>query len=421
MGDKKYNPYENMLAVLRKAGENLHLDHSQYVEFEYPEREIKVSLPIRMDDGSVRVFEGYRVQHSSMRGPFKGGIRFRPDVNEDEVKALAAWMTLKCAVADIPYGGGKGGITVDPKELSEGELERLTRRYAAAISPVIGPESDIPAPDVNTNGETMALIMDTYSMMKGHPVPGVVTGKPIAVGGSLGRTEATGRGVMIAVDEAMKKLGMSKKECRVAVQGFGNVGGIAARLMSENGWTVVAVSNSSGTLYRASGLDVAAVQKFLDENPGKKLKDYHADGVEHLDSKAVLTLDAEILIPAALEDQITADNANDIKAKLIVEGANGPTTVEADDILEKKGVTVIPDILSNGGGVIVSYFEWVQNLQSYYWTEEEVNERLTRKMTSAFETVWNVSEKEHVSKRMAAYMVALSRLVEAAKYRKLFP
>ena len=327
-----------------------------------------------MDDGTIQVFEGYRVQHSTSLGPCKGGIRYHQDVNIDEVKALSAWMSLKCAVVNIPYGGAKGGIKVDPSKLSKNELKRLTRRYTAMILPLIGPERDIPAPDVGTNAEVMGWIMDTYSMFKGYTVPGVVTGKPIEMGGSLGRSEATGRGVMLIVREVLKTMGMSIEGTRVAVQGFGNVGGTAAYLLHKLGLTVVAISDVSGGMYCEKGINVADVRKFIQENPGKLIKDYPLPvGAKRMTNDEVITCDTDILVPAALENQITADNANDIKAKLIVEGANGPTTVEGDEILTKKGVCVLPDILSNAGGVVVSYFEWVQNIQSLTWDEDEVN------------------------------------------------
>lgn len=418
---EKYNPYDNMLAVLKEAAGKLGYEEKEYVTLEYPERELKVSIPVEMDDGSVRVFDGYRVQHSSLRGPCKGGIRFHPDVNIDEVKALSAWMTLKCAVVNIPYGGAKGAVKVDPSKLSAKELERLTRRYTAMILPIIGPEKDIPAPDVNTNAKTMGLIMDTYSMFKGYPVAGVVTGKPIEVGGSLGRREATGRGVMLVVLQTLKKLGIPVKGTKIAIQGFGNVGSTAAALLHEKGCRIVAVSDVSGGVINENGLNIADMLSFIEKNPGGLLKDYSAKGVTHTDNRGVITADADVLVPAALENQITADNAEDIKAKIIVEAANGPTTVAADEILKKKSVVVIPDILANAGGVVVSYFEWVQNIQSLMWEVDEVNHSLEKIMTRAFDEVWDIKEKNGVTPRMAAYMSALKRLVDAKKIRTIFP
>lgn len=419
---KGYNPYDNMLAVLEEAAQNLNLPANDYEAIKYPERELKVSVPVEMDDGSIRVFEGYRVQHSTSIGPSKGGIRYHQDVNIDEVKALAAWMSLKCAVVNIPYGGGKGGIKVDPTTLSKGELRRLTRRYTAMILPLIGPERDIPAPDVGTNAEVMGWIMDTYSMFKGYTVPGVVTGKPIEAGGSLGRTAATGRGVMLVTREILKTLNIPVEGTRVAVQGFGNVGGTAAYLLHQMGLTVVAISDVSGGMYCPAGIDVADVRNFIQSNPGKLLKDYPLPaGAKRVTNDEVITCDTDILVPAALENQITADNANDIKAKLVIEGANGPTTVEGDEILAKKGVCVMPDILCNAGGVVVSYFEWVQNIQSLTWDEDEVNSNLEKIMVKAFNQVWNLKKEKNVTPRMAAYMVALDRIAKAKKIRGVFP
>jgi glutamate dehydrogenase (NAD(P)+) len=328
-------------------------------------------------------------------------------------------MSLKCAIADIPYGGGKGGICVDPKKLSMGELERLTRKYTSMIAPIIGPDNDIPAPDVNTNGQIMAWFVDTYSNISGKYSPAVVTGKPLEVGGSLGRTEATGRGVMICAREIVKKKGMDVKGCKVAVQGAGNVGLLGARLMAEEGFTIVAISNSSGGVYKESGLDIHAIEKYLSVK-GNLLKDYEEDGIAHVSNAEVLTCDCDILVPAALENQITAENADQIKASIIVEGANGPTSIEADKILEAKGVVVVPDVLANGGGVIVSYFEWVQNREMFYWEEDEVNARLEKKMLSAFEKVYSVGQEYGASMRQSAYMVALDRMVAAGKLRGMF-
>ncbi|MCL2601380.1 MAG: Glu/Leu/Phe/Val dehydrogenase [Treponema sp.] len=416
-----YNPYDNVVAMIRDAGEKLGYKESDYVATMYPERELKVSFPVRMDDGTVKMFEGYRVQHSSSRGPCKGGIRFHQDADENEVKALAAWMTFKCAVVGIPYGGAKGAVKVDPAKLSRGELERLTRRFTAMIAPMLGPERDIPAPDVNTNGEIMGWIMDTYSMLKGYAVPGVVTGKPIDIGGSLGRAEATGRGVMIVASEIMKKVGIPMKGARVVVQGMGNVGSVSARLLAEQGATIVAVSNKTGGIYKESGLDIANVLTFLDAQKERPFKEYNESGISHVSNDELLTLKTDILIPAALENQINADNAARIQAKMIVEGANGPTTVEADKILQKKGVIVVPDVLANAGGVVVSYFEWVQNIQSLMWDEDEINKTLSRIMLKAIDAVHEMHTKHNVSIRTGAYMVALKKLVAAKTTRGIFP
>jgi glutamate dehydrogenase (NAD(P)+) len=415
-----YNPYDNVIATMKKAAEVLGLHENDYAATMYPERELKVSFPVRMDDGTVRIFEGYRVQHSSSRGPCKGGIRFHEDVNSDEVKALAAWMTFKCAVVGIPYGGAKGAVKVDPSQLSHGELERLTRRYTAMILPMIGPERDIPAPDVNTNGEVMGWIMDTYSMLKGYAVPGVVTGKPLDIGGSVGRADATGRGVMINVREFLHKTGSSIDKIRVLVQGMGNVGGVSARLLHEAGASVIAVSDVSGGIAKPGGLDIPGVLQYLSAR-GRRLKDYQAEGVKHISNEELLSMEADVLIPAALENQITKQNAAAIRVKMIVEGANGPTSVEADTILNEKGIIVVPDILANAGGVIVSYFEWVQNIQSLTWDEENVNHELNRIMVNGIEEVYALAAEKKISMRTAAYALALKRLVQAKKIRGIFP
>ncbi len=418
---ENYNPYDNVIQTIKSAAELLGLEQSEYVETMYPQREIKVSFPVKMDDGSVKVFEGYRVQHSNARGPYKGGLRYHPDVNMDEVKALAAWMTFKCAVVGIPYGGAKGGVSVDPRELSQGELERLTRRFTTMIAPFIGPEQDIPAPDVNTNGEIMGWIMDTYSALQGKDSPGVVTGKPVEIGGSLGRPEATGRGVTIATIEMLKRQGTTIVGKRIAIQGMGNVGGVAAQLMYDLGATIVAVSDVSGGLYKKDGLDITAIRNHLSAKRGNLLKDYDEAGAIRIDNNGLLTADVDILVPAAMENQITAANANDIKAKLIVEAANGPTTVEGDAILERNGVIVVPDILANAGGVAVSYFEWVQNLQHLTWTEEEVNAKLQGVMERAFEDVYALHKNKNVTLRTSAYAVALEKIVRTQKIRGMFP
>lgn len=415
-----YNPYENMLNVLEKAAGMLGLPESDYEALKYPERELKVAVPVRMDDGTVRVFEGYRVQHSSSRGPCKGGIRFHQQVDIDEVKALAAWMSLKCAVANIPYGGAKGAVKVDPRSVSHRELERITRRYTAAILPLIGPEKDIPAPDVGSTPEMMGWIMDTYSMFQGHTVPGVVTGKPVGVGGSLGRGEATGRGVLFTARELFSRLGKDLSKARVAVQGMGNVGGTTARLIYREGCKVVALADVSGGVICEDGLNVEEIYQYCYINHNF-LETYNAPGIIHCTGKEVLCADVDLLIPAALENQLTAEIAADVKAPLIVEGANGPTTVEADEIFAKMGKYVVPDILANAGGVVVSYFEWVQNIQSLMWDEEQVNGMLEKVMRRAFAEVWDKAHEHDTTLRLGANMVALARLVAAKKIRGIFP
>ncbi|QQO10854.1 Glu/Leu/Phe/Val family dehydrogenase [Breznakiella homolactica] len=415
-----YNPYDNVLETIRNAASILGLAESDYATTMYPERELKVSFPVMMDDGTVKIFEGYRVQHSSSRGPCKGGIRYHQDVNIDEVKALAAWMTFKCAVVGIPYGGAKGAVKVDPSKLSSAELQRLTRRYTAMIAPLIGPDQDIPAPDVNTNGQVMGWIMDTYSMLKGHAIPGVVTGKPIEIGGSLGRVEATGRGVMITTRESLKKLGIPADKARVAIQGMGNVGSISAKLIAELGAKIVAVSDVSGGLYSSEGLNISAIREYLSVR-GRLLKDYNEPGVNHITNQELITCGADVLVPAAMENQITEKNAADIQVKVIVEGANGPTTVAADKILEEKGIVVVPDILANAGGVVVSYFEWVQNLQSLVWDEDEVNKTLNRIMCKAIDEVFDLHTEKKITLRASAYCLALKKLVTAKNIRGIFP
>lgn len=418
---KEYNPYDNYLNILEQAATKLGLDKNEYITLAYPERELKVAVPVHMDDGSIQVFQGYRVQHSCGRGPSKGGVRFHPQVNMDEVKALAAWMTFKCAVANIPYGGAKGGIEVDPSKLSKAELRRLTRRYTAAILPLIGPERDIPAPDVNTNAEIMGWMMDTYSMFKGYAVPGVVTGKPIEIGGSLGRTEATGRGIGIVALEAMNQYELADKNPRIAVQGMGNVGSNLAQFLYDEGYRIVAVSDVSGGIYKEDGLNITKVREYLEVNPKHTLEGYYEEDVQAITNKDLLTCACEVLIPCALENQITEENAANIQAKLIIEGANGPTTAEADEILNQKGIPVIPDILANAGGVVVSYFEWVQNLQSFVWDLDNVNRTLKKIMTNSYHEVKEIVEQEKVSFRIAAYMLALKRLSAATRIRGIYP
>ena len=416
-----YNPYENVLKVMDEAAQILGYSESDIEPLKYPERELKVSVPVVMDDGSTRVFEGYRIQHSTSRGPAKGGIRFHPAVNNDEVKALAAWMTFKCAVVNIPYGGGKGGVVCDPHELSERELRAITRRFTAAIMPLIGPDQDIPAPDVGSNAAVMGWMMDTYSMLKGHCVHGVVTGKPIELGGALGRNEAPGRGVMFTTRNIMKKMGMEMKGTDVAVQGMGNVGSITAKLLHQEGMKVVAVSDVSGGVYKKDGLDIPAILAYLGKDRKNLLSGYEEEGMTRITNEELLELPVTVLVPAALENQINGTNADKIQAKLIVEAANGPTAAEADPILNDKGVVIVPDILSNAGGVVVSYFEWVQNIQSVSWTEEEVNAKLERIMNNSFEAVYNIAQEKKVPLRTGAYLIAVDRVVKAKKARAIWP
>lgn len=415
----KYNPYTNFLSVLDRAAKAVGLKEDDYILLRYPERELKVSVPVRMDDGSVRIFEGYRVQHSTSRGPAKGGIRFHPDVSIDEVKALAAWMSLKCAVVNIPYGGAKGGICVDPSALSLSELERLTRRYTAMILPIIGPEKDIPAPDVGTNAQVMDWIMDTYSVMNGYTIHGVVTGKDLEVGGSVGRPEATGRGVTIIAMEVLKRFSLSSDSVSIAVQGMGNVGCTAALLLNEMGCRVVAVSDVSGGVRNDKGLNIPEIAAFV--KSGKLLKDYAGTDAVHISNEELLTGKCDILIPAALENQITEEIAAKVQAKILIEAANGPTTVEADAVLEKRGIPVFPDILANAGGVVVSYFEWVQNLQELTWEITDVNEMLEKVMKRAFGEVTAKAAAFGINYRLAAYAVAVERICTAKKKRGIFP
>lgn len=411
----KYNPFDNFVAVMDKAAGVMGISEEDYLTFKYPERELKVALPVRMDDGSLKVFEGFRIQHSTLRGPAKGGVRYHQNVNVDEVRALSAWMTFKCAVAAIPYGGGKGGIVCRPREMSKGELERLTRTYIDKISAIISPNTDIPAPDVGTNAQTMDWMVDEYSKLKGESVYGIVTGKSIEIGGSKGRNEATGRGVCFVTLEMMKKYNMKPEDCKIVIQGMGNVGSISAKLLAEEGAKIIAVSDVSCAIYNENGLDISGIYKYLDS--GKNLLDGYTGDCKKITNAELLELPCDILIPAALENQITAENADRIKAKIVIEAANGPTSVEADEILNKKGVKVLPDILSNSGGVIVSYFEWVQNLQNFYWEEDDVNAKLKRQIVGAFNDVFDAREKYDCTFRVAAYIVALNRLVTAKKLR----
>jgi len=411
------NPYENALKQLDTAANLIGLDKGLHEFLRKPKRILEVSLPVRMDNGSVKVFTGYRVQHNDARGPYKGGIRYHPFVTLDEVKALATWMTWKCAIVDIPLGGGKGGIVCDPKSMSINELERLTRRYAYAISDIIGPELDIPAPDVYTSGREMGWIMDTYSILKGKSLPGVITGKPLSIGGSKGRDEATGRGLSFCVREAVKKANIDIKGASVVIQGFGNAGTFAARFLSEMGASVIAVSDSTSGVYNNNGLNVNELINHK-KNTGK-VKGF--TNTREITNKELLELECDILIPAAYENQITNENANNIKAKIIGEAANGPTTPEADEILYKKGKIVIPDILANAGGVTVSYFEWVQNLTRDYWSYETVLERLESKMVDAFNSVYNTANEYKVDLRKGSMVLAVNRVVEAINARGLWP
>jgi glutamate dehydrogenase (NAD(P)+) len=400
-----------------EAAEKLGLDEGLRRVLRVPKRELTVNFPVTMDDGHVEVFTGYRVQHNLSRGPAKGGIRYHQDVTLDEVRALAMWMTWKCAVVNIPYGGGKGGVIVDPKKLSRRELEGLTRRFATEISPLIGPDRDIPAPDVNTNAQTMAWIMDTFSMHNGYTISGVVTGKPIAIGGSLGRNEATARGAVYTLLQASKVTGLPLKGARVAIQGFGNAGSIAATLLTAEGSVIVAVSDSQGGIHNPAGLEISKVLAWKSEH-GTVVG---FPGAEKISNAQLLEVDCDILVPAALENQITRHNAPRIKAKIVAEAANGPTTPEADEILYQRGIFLIPDILCNAGGVTVSYFEWVQDMQSFFWTEDRINESLKQIMDQAFTSVHQMSAHAEVHMRTAAYMVAVNRVAEATTLRGLYP
>jgi glutamate dehydrogenase (NAD(P)+) len=411
------NPWQVAQRQFDLAADRLSLDPGLRRVLREPRRELTVHFPVKMDDGSVQVFTGYRVQHNLGRGPAKGGIRYHQDVSLDEVKALAMWMTWKCAVVGIPYGGGKGGVIVDPKKLSQKELEGLTRRYATEISIIIGPEKDIPAPDVNTNAQTMAWIMDTYSMHVGYTVPGVITGKPIALGGSEGRNEATARGTVFCIMEAVAELGTDITRSRVAVQGFGNAGSIAARLISDEGATVVAVSDSTGGIHNPAGLDIARVTAWKKEHGTVQ----GFPGSIDVTNEELLEVDCDILIPAALENQITRRNADRIKARIVAEAANGPTTPDADIELRRRGVFMIPDILCNAGGVTVSYFEWVQDLNRDHWSEAIVNAKLKEIMVRSFNEVIDMATREGCDNRTAAYLLAVQRVADATAMRGLYP
>lgn len=411
-----YNPYENMLHVLDKAAEVLGYEKNDYEFVRYPERELTVSIPITMDDGHVEVFSGYRVQHNTARGAAKGGIRFHPASDENEVKALAAWMTIKNAIGNIPYGGAKGGIKVDPHKLSQRELQRLARGYVRKIFPIIGPDKDVPAPDVNTNGQIMAWIADEYATLSGKWEPGVVTGKPLATGGSLGRNEATGRGLLFTLETWCEKNGKKMNELTMAVQGFGNVGSVGSLLIHQKGVKVVCVGDINGTWYNPKGLDIEAMYVYANAH-GRSLKGYMEDGASIIPDIELFSQDVDVLFMAAMENQLNEKTMDLVKAKLVLEGANGPTTEEADLCFEKKGIEVLPDVMSNVGGVVGSYFEWVQNRTGYYWTEDEYNERLKIKMRQGYEDVLALKEKYKVTFRLAAYMLALQRVVEAQNTR----
>ncbi|HEY9723691.1 MAG TPA: Glu/Leu/Phe/Val dehydrogenase [Oscillatoriaceae cyanobacterium] len=411
------SPLAGAQQQLAKVIDIMGLGQSMYNRLAHPDRIVTVHSPVRMDDGSIRVFSGYRVQHNNALGPYKGGLRFHQMAEMDEFCALAMLMTWKCALVGLPFGGAKGGITVDPRELSVGELERLTRRFTSDLIPIIDPKKDIPAPDVNTGPREMAWIMDTYSVNKGYAVPGIVTGKPICVGGSLGRSEATGRGVTIVLDETLRHAGRRVAGTRVAIQGFGNVGGVTANLLHQMGAKVIAVSDWRGGITNANGLNIPAVMAHYKEHGS--FEGYgEADKISNAD---LLTLDTEVLIPAALESVITPENADRIKAQFIIEAANAPTTPGGEAILEKRGVTIVPDILSNAGGVVVSYFEWVQGMSQLFWSEEEVNDRLRRILTRAFSQVAQAVDREGLSFRMAAYSVGVGAVAEATKVRGLYP
>ena len=413
---KEDNPFESMMSRFDRAAQLLDLDPDLYAVMRVPNREFKVYIPVRMDSGRMEVFEGFRVQHNFARGPAKGGIRYAPDVNLDEVRALAAWMTWKCAVVNVPFGGAKGGVICDPHQMSIGELERLTRRYAAELIDIIGPEKDVPAPDMNTNEQTMAWIMDTYSMHARHTVNAVVTGKPVELGGSRGRREATGRGILFVINEAVKRFKMTPPSTRVVVQGAGNVGGIGAQLLHEAGYKVVAISDVHGGIYNPNGIDILEALRHLrttrsfDEFPG----------VERVNNQELLELDCDVLVPAATENQINSQNADRIKCRVLAEGANGPTTANADKILHEKGVFVIPDILANAGGVTVSYFEWVQDRMGYFWKEEVVNERLQDIMVASFNDVVKYADSHGVDTRTAAYMLAIDRVAYDTRMRGIY-
>ena len=413
---KEQNPFESMMSRFDRAAQLLELDPDLYAVMRVPNRELKVYIPTRMDSGRIQVFEGFRVQHNFARGPAKGGIRYAPDVNIDEIRALAAWMTWKCAVVNVPFGGAKGGIICDPQQMSIGELERMTRRYASELLDFIGPEKDVPAPDMNTNEQTMAWIMDTYSMHARHTVTAVVTGKPVALGGSSGRREATGRGLLFVINEAIKRFKMTPQQTRVVVQGSGNVGGIGAKLLYEAGYKVVAISDVRGGIYNRDGINITEALNYLQAT--RSFEGY--EGVEVVSNQELLELECDVLVPAATENQITSQNADRLKCKVLAEGANGPTTAAADQLLHEKGVFVIPDILANAGGVTVSYFEWVQDRMGYFWREDVVNQRLEDTMVASFNDLCRYADAHSVDTRTAAYMLAIDRVAYDTRMRGIY-
>jgi glutamate dehydrogenase (NAD(P)+) len=415
---EEMNVYQNAEARFEVAANKLGLEQGIYRYLKYPDKEITLYIPVGMDNGQLEVFTGYRVLHSTVRGPGKGGIRFAPDVTLDEVRALSAWMTWKCAVVDIPFGGAKGGIICDPRKMSRGELERLTRRYTAELSDWLGPERDIPAPDVGTNEQTMAWVMDTYAMHARQATTAVVTGKPVELGGSRGRREATGRGVMICVDKAVTKLGLRKEETRIVIQGFGNVGSLAAELMQKAGYKIIGLADIGGGLYNENGFDVPKVIEWVYTRK-KPLQEFPSGGAK-MSARDVLFQPCDVVIPAAIENQITEQNAHMVQAKILCEGANGPTTWQADAIIDSKGIFTVPDILGNAGGVTVSYFEWVQDRQGFFWRESEVNERLFDIMDRAFDEVVRYAETHRVNNRIAAYMLAIDRVATSLKLRGIY-
>jgi glutamate dehydrogenase/leucine dehydrogenase len=418
---RAHDLWDTVLTQLDEVAERLHLDAGVHAILRRAERELMVSVPVVADDGQIKVFNGFRVQHSSARGPCKGGIRYHPDVNLNEVRALAMLMTWKCAVVGLPYGGAKGGIECDPSLMSRTELSRMTRRFTAAIMPILGPKRDIPAPDVNTDAQVMAWMADTVTMLEGRATMEIVTGKPISLGGSLGRKEATGRGVAIVTSELLKRLGRKLSETTVAVQGYGNVGSSAATILQEMGCKIVAVSDVSGGLYCRKGLNTTSLNHHVATQPRHLLAGYSAPGLERISNEELLLSQVDVLIPAAMEHQIREDNAPSIQASLIVEGANGPTTREADAILNDRGVIVVPDILANAGGVAVSYLEWVQDLQSFFWREDEVNQALETIMVRSFQEVWDMSHEKQVPLRLGASMLAISKVADAVQLRGIFP
>jgi glutamate dehydrogenase (NAD(P)+) len=414
--DKEFNPFEAQTTRFDFAAKKLNLEEGIWKILSQPAREITVHIPVSMDDGRIELFTGYRVQHSMARGPAKGGVRYAPDVTLDEVKALASWMTWKCAVVNIPFGGAKGGIICDPKKMSQAELERMTRRYTAELVEFIGPEKDVPAPDMNTNEQTMAWMMDTYSMHMRQTVNAVVTGKPLNIGGSRGRREATGRGVLICCDQAIQKLGMDREKTRVIVQGFGNVGSNAAQLMHQAGYKVIGIGEWDGGLYNANGIDIDKLVEYKQRNGSI----HGFAGAEKMATADLLISDCDILAPCAMENQITSKNVDKIKAKIIAEGANGPTTAPADQVLQEKGVFIIPDILCNAGGVTVSYFEWVQDRQGFFWKEATVNQQLEDILVDSFDSVVHYAETHSVNNRIAAYMLAIDRVAFTIKQRGIY-